>query len=50
MRAVYRADPETMAAFAVQMRDAGARIVGACCGSSPDHLRAMHDALIPATH
>ena len=48
MRAVYRADPETMAAFAVQMREAGARIVGACCGSSPDHLRAMHDALIPA--
>ena len=50
MRAVYRADPATMAEFAVQMRDAGARIVGACCGSSPDHLRAMHDALIPATH
>ena len=48
MRAVYRADPATMAAYAVQMRDAGARIVGACCGSSPDHLRAMHDALIPA--
>jgi 5-methyltetrahydrofolate--homocysteine methyltransferase len=50
MRAVYRADPETMAAFAVQMREAGARIVGACCGSSPDHLRAMHDALIPAAN
>jgi len=48
MRAVYRADPATMAEYAVQMRDAGARIVGACCGSSPDHLRAMHDALIPA--
>jgi 5-methyltetrahydrofolate--homocysteine methyltransferase len=48
MRAVYRADPATMAAYAVQMRDAGARIVGACCGSSPDHLRAMHDALSPA--
>jgi 5-methyltetrahydrofolate--homocysteine methyltransferase len=48
MRAVYRADPATMAAYAVEMRDAGARIVGACCGSSPDHLRAMHDALIPA--
>jgi 5-methyltetrahydrofolate--homocysteine methyltransferase len=50
MRAVYRADPATMAAYAVQMRDAGARIVGACCGSSPDHLRAMHDALIPAAN
>ena len=33
--------------FGVEMREAGARIVGACCGSTPDHLRAMHDALIP---
>jgi 5-methyltetrahydrofolate--homocysteine methyltransferase len=49
MRAVYRADPASMAAYGLQLRDAGARIVGACCGSSPDHLRAMHDALIPAT-
>jgi methionine synthase I (cobalamin-dependent) len=37
-----------MAAFGVQMQAAGARIVGACCGSTPDHLRAMHDALVPA--
>jgi 5-methyltetrahydrofolate--homocysteine methyltransferase len=49
MRAVYRADPPTMAAYGVQMQAAGARIIGACCGSSPDHLRAMHDALVPAT-
>jgi 5-methyltetrahydrofolate--homocysteine methyltransferase len=48
MRAVYRADPASMAEFGLQLRDAGARIVGACCGSSPDHLRAMHDALLPA--
>jgi 5-methyltetrahydrofolate--homocysteine methyltransferase len=48
MRAVYRADPSTMADFGLQMHEAGARIVGACCGSSPDHLRAMHDALRPA--
>ena len=47
MRAVYRADPAAMAEYAVQMREAGATIVGACCGSSPDHLRAMHDALAP---
>jgi 5-methyltetrahydrofolate--homocysteine methyltransferase len=47
MRAVYQAEPATMAEYAVQMREAGARIVGACCGSSPDHLRAMHDALSP---
>jgi 5-methyltetrahydrofolate--homocysteine methyltransferase len=48
MRAVYRADPESMAGFGVQLHEAGARIVGACCGSSPDHLRAMHAALVPS--
>ncbi len=48
MRAVYRASPETMAAAAVDMRAAGARIVGACCGSTPDHLRAMHASLLAA--
>ena len=48
MRAVYRADPATLADYGLQMRDAGARIVGACCGSTPDHLRAMHDAFRPA--
>jgi 5-methyltetrahydrofolate--homocysteine methyltransferase len=50
MRAVYRADPQTMAAYGLQMHQAGARIVGACCGSSPDHLRAMHDTLIATAH
>jgi len=29
------------------MRDAGARIIGACCGSKPDHLLAMAEALAP---
>jgi len=45
MRAVYRADPALMAAKALAMREAGARIVGGCCGSTPDHLRAMAEAL-----
>jgi 5-methyltetrahydrofolate--homocysteine methyltransferase len=44
-RTVYRADPAEMAARAVEFRDAGARIVGACCGSTPDHLRTMREAL-----
>ncbi len=48
MQAVYRASPELMAETAVEMRDAGARIVGACCGSTPDHLRAMAASLITA--
>ena len=41
MRAVYRADPATMAGQVLEMRDAGATIVGGCCGSTPDHLRAI---------
>ena len=45
MRAVYKSDPETMAAMGLAMREAGATIVGACCGSTPDHLRAIAPAL-----
>ena len=41
MRAVYRSDPATMAAAALTMRDAGASIIGGCCGSTPEHLRAI---------
>jgi len=41
MRAVYRTDPATMAACAAQMRDAGATIIGGCCGTTPGHLAAM---------
>jgi 5-methyltetrahydrofolate--homocysteine methyltransferase len=46
MQAVYRASPEVMAGTALEMRDAGARIIGACCGSTPDHLRAMAASLL----
>jgi 5-methyltetrahydrofolate--homocysteine methyltransferase len=45
LRAVYRADPATMAAAGIGFRGAGARIIGACCGSSPAHLAAMNEAL-----
>jgi methionine synthase I (cobalamin-dependent) len=48
MRAVYRADPATMAEAAIGFRNAGARIVGACCGSTPAHLAAMGAALAEA--
>ena len=48
MRAVYRADPATMAEAGLAFRDAGARIIGACCGSTPAHLKAMAEALAVA--
>ncbi len=41
----YDGTPELMARYAVMARDAGARIVGGCCGTQPEHLRAMREAL-----
>lgn len=46
MRTVYRAAPEEMAARGVEFREAGARVVGACCGSTPEHLARMREALL----
>ncbi len=34
-----------MADYARMARDAGARIVGGCCGTTPGHLKAMVEAL-----
>jgi methionine synthase I (cobalamin-dependent) len=41
----YDGTPELMAVYARMARDAGARIIGGCCGTSPEHLRAMRNAL-----
>ncbi len=41
----YDGTPEIMAEYAVKARNLGARIIGACCGSTPDHIRAIADAL-----
>ncbi len=37
--------PELMAEYACLSLDAGARIIGGCCGTTPDHLRRMREAL-----
>jgi 5-methyltetrahydrofolate--homocysteine methyltransferase len=41
----YSGTPEIMANYARLARDAGARIIGGCCGTSPVHLRAIVEAL-----
>ena len=41
----YDGTPELMATYAALARDCGATIVGGCCGTTPDHLRAMRAAL-----
>jgi methionine synthase I (cobalamin-dependent) len=42
---VYSGTPEIMADYAIMVRNAGARIIGGCCGTSPEHVRAMRQAL-----
>lgn len=44
-RITYDGTPEVMAAYARDIYQAGARLIGACCGSGPDHIRAMAEAL-----
>ncbi|WP_323022777.1 betaine--homocysteine S-methyltransferase [Pararhodobacter sp.] len=41
----YDGTPSLMADYAVLARDAGASIIGGCCGTMPEHLRAMREAL-----
>ncbi|KPP87891.1 MAG: 5-methyltetrahydrofolate--homocysteine methyltransferase [Rhodobacteraceae bacterium HLUCCO07] len=41
----YDGTPELMADYAVLARDCGARIIGGCCGTMPEHLRKMREAL-----
>jgi methionine synthase I (cobalamin-dependent)/5,10-methylenetetrahydrofolate reductase len=40
-RKIYMASPEYMASYARRMVEAGARLVGGCCGTTPDHIRAI---------
>ena len=42
---VYSGTPEQMASYARLAVDLGARIVGGCCGTTAEHLRAMREAL-----
>ncbi|MBM2577856.1 betaine--homocysteine S-methyltransferase [Jannaschia sp. Os4] len=41
----YDGTPDLMADYAVLARDAGARVIGGCCGTTPEHLRRMRAAL-----
>ncbi len=45
MKVVYDESPEHMAPGLGPLLDAGASIVGACCGSTPDHIRAFRAAM-----
>jgi 5-methyltetrahydrofolate--homocysteine methyltransferase len=45
LQVVYDETPEQMVAGVTPLLDAGASILGACCGSTPDHLRAFRGAM-----
>ncbi len=44
-RNIYLCSPEYMASYARKFVAAGVRLVGGCCGTTPDHVRVMKSAL-----
>jgi 5-methyltetrahydrofolate--homocysteine methyltransferase len=42
---VYSGTPELMSRYAALAVDAGARVIGGCCGTTPEHLAAMRSAI-----
>jgi len=40
-RYIYRTDPAYFAESAEQLAQAGANLIGGCCGTTPDHIRAV---------
>jgi homocysteine S-methyltransferase len=41
-RSIYLASPQYMGSYARRIIQAGARFVGGCCGTTPDHIRKIH--------
>ncbi|NPC92148.1 bifunctional homocysteine S-methyltransferase/methylenetetrahydrofolate reductase [Bacillus sp. WMMC1349] len=51
-RLVYETDDEYFRNSAIEFRNQGARVIGGCCGTTPNHIRAMAEAvkgLLPLT-
>src|ERR1700685_3718169 len=44
-RNIYLCSPEYMASYARKFAAAGVRLMGGCCGTTPDHIRVMKSAL-----
>ena len=45
MKVVYDESPEQMVGGVIPLLEAGASIIGGCCGSTPDHIRAFRRAM-----
>ncbi|HVZ76435.1 MAG TPA: bifunctional homocysteine S-methyltransferase/methylenetetrahydrofolate reductase [Gemmatimonadaceae bacterium] len=48
-RSMYMASPEYMATYARHLILAGAKVVGGCCGTTPDHIHAIAEGVRPLT-
>jgi 5-methyltetrahydrofolate--homocysteine methyltransferase len=46
-KTVFRESPEMMASYVPGLIKAGTNIIGGCCGTTPEHIRAMAKALRP---
>ena len=46
-RSMYMASPEYMATYAAHLVRAGAKIVGGCCGTTPEHIEAIVEGIRP---
>jgi homocysteine S-methyltransferase len=46
-RTMYMASPEYMASYARHLIHAGAKLLGGCCGTTPEHLHAMVEGIRP---
>jgi methionine synthase I (cobalamin-dependent)/5,10-methylenetetrahydrofolate reductase len=44
-RNIYLCSPEYMASYARKFVASGVRLIGGCCGTTPDHIRVMKSAL-----
>ena len=43
---LYDGSPEVMAEWATEMRELGINVIGACCGSTPEHIAAMRPIVL----
>lgn len=46
-RRMYMASPEYMASYARHLVNAGAKVIGGCCGTTPEHIKAMVEGVRP---
>ena len=44
-KTVYATTPDAMAEFAGRMKALGVAVIGGCCGTTPEHIRAIRGAI-----